>query len=284
MATLHESATITYFAGKCKKIWDDWNNGQAGERVQKRKSAIKNNLLLLMNRIGIKPLEITFINQPGVAGQFGWGDWEIEIGPAELVKHDIACEKFVDLCVTFYHETRHAEQFTRMAQGVRLARLRIPGLKKLPVFGKAHVIAKAMGMNYAATNYAANHRNDYIVFAATPRQSHCTIGSAKGWDNWDPTVDDWLQRTYNRNKSTFSEIGQSDDVNDLPNIGGQYAQGGGTMDIVGGRRGAIEQQYYFRAEDEKDAYAIEKLFTAALANQFVNYQARKGWKRTDPRW
>lgn len=284
MGTLHASGEINFFSNKCRQLWDKWNDGPALQRVPKRKTAIKNTMIQLMIRIGIKRLDIQFVNSPGAAGQFSWGEWSMEIGPDQIADNNIRCAEFVDLCATLYHETRHAEQFTRMAQGVRLGRLLFPGNKKLPLFYKTHFISKNMGMEYAATNYAVNHRNEYKTFAATPRLTHCTMGVAKGWDNWDPTVDDWLQRTYSRSKSTFSQIGQSDAVKGLGNIGGQYSKGGGTMNVLGGRRDAIEKQYYYRAEDEKDAFAIEALCGTALKNRFANYNARKNWRRTDPRW
>ncbi len=283
MGTLHESGEINYFSGRCKELWDNWNTGHANQRVRNRKNTIKNNLILLMNRIGIKRLDIHFVNQAGVAGQFTWSNWSMDIGPSQISKNDIKCKNFVDLCATLYHETRHAEQFSRMVQGVRLGRLLIPEAKKLPRFYKTRFISRAMDIDYSATNYAVNHRNDYKVFAATPRKSHCTIGSAKGWDNWDATVDDWLERTYSKSKSTFSRIGQSDDMKHLPNISGQYSPGGGPMKVKGSRD-AIDKQYYYRAEDERDAYVIEELFTNALKNRFANYELKKSWKRTDPRW
>ncbi|MFC1794993.1 hypothetical protein ACFL3Q_15565 [Planctomycetota bacterium] len=284
MGTLHEARTINYFSARCKDLWDKWNLGATNKRLKKRKDLIKSNLDQLVNRIGIKSLKIEFVNDPNICGAFGWGGWQMDIGATSLAKHDIKCKAFVELCVTLYHETRHAEQFTRIAQGIRLKRLEHNGVKKIPLFGRSLVISKAMGMNYSATKYALDHRNDYLVFVATPRKAHCSHSSYQGWSNWDSTVDDWMQRTYSRSKSTFSAIGQSDDVTNLPNIGGQYSGGGGTMDVVGGRRGAIEKQYYYRAEDEKDAYAIEKLFKTSLCNRFVNYTSKRNWKRDDSRW
>lgn len=284
MGTLHEARTINYFSARCKDLWDKWNLGPANKRLKKRKDLIKGNLDRLVRQIGIKQLKTQFVNDPDICGAFGWGGWEMDIGATELAKHDIKCKNFVELCVTLYHETRHAEQFTRIAQGIRLKRLEHNGVKKLPLFGRSLVISKAMGMNYSATKYALDHRNDYLIFVATPRKAHCSRSSYQGWSNWDSTVDDWLQRTYSRSKSTFSAIGQSDDVTNLPNIGGQYSGGGAMMNVVGGRRGAIEKQYYYRADDEKDAYAIEKLFETSLKNRFVNYSARRNWKRDDARW
>nr|WP_319490321.1 hypothetical protein [uncultured Desulfobacter sp.] len=55
------------------------------------------------------------------------------------------------------------------------------------------------------------------------------------------------------------------------------------MDILG-NRDAIEKQYYYRAKDEMDAVAIEKLLGASLKGRFVNYLSKKNWKRTDNSW
>ena len=283
-STLHNADTVTFFSGKCLDLWDKWNQGPAGGRLRKRQNIIKRDMKELMGRIKIYQMEPVFVNDPNVGGEFSWGDWGINIGATELAKHNIRCKKFVDLCATLYHELRHAEQFTRIAQGVRLKRLEIPGVKKIPFFGKSRVISKAMGMSYSATQYALNQRKDYTVFSATPRMIHCSYGSSTGWQNWCPTVDDWLQCTYSSSQSTFSAIGQSDDVTNLPNVGGQYSSGGGTMNVLGGRRDAIERQWYYGAPDEIDAVAIEKLLFGSLSNRFANYRARQNWRRTDPRW
>ena len=283
-STLHDAATVNYFSRKCKGLWDKWNQGPATSRLEKRKTIVKKEMKLLMTRIGIKQMEPVFVNDPNNEGSFSWGNWELEISIAKLMKHDIRCKQFVDLCATFYHELRHAEQFTRVAQGVRLKRLDLPGVKKIPLFGRSLIISKAMGMNYSATKYALNHRNDYKQFSATPKMTHCTTGSSSDWQNWCPTVDDWLQCTYSSSQSTFSDIGQSDDVDNLPNIGGQYSSGGTTMNVLGNRRAAIEKQWYYGAPDEMDAVAIEKLLFRSLSNQFVNYQSKKNWRRTDTRW
>ena len=112
----------------------------------------------------------------------------------------------------------------------------------------------------------------YIVFAMTPKLPYCSAGSAPGWDKWDATVDDWLQRTYARGKSQFAEWGQASGKN----------LGGGVGVVPKASRDAIDKAFYHGAEDETDAVAMEELLELSLVKKIPRYVAVRSKSRIDP--
>jgi hypothetical protein len=234
MATLHDSATIQSYANDCRLIYNMWRAWQQPQREQ----AFKMTHQSLCQRAGIPVPPVTFKNSSNL-GSFGWGSWTIVVGNKPF-KKNLSKEEFIDLCCTVYHETRHSEQFYRVIQGLLLGRFDFP--VKLPAGpGLKTQIGLAMSVKATIVNQADVNKNSYVGFAKTARLPHCTAGSGPGWDNWDPTVSDWLERTYSKSKQKFAEAGQDAAV--------------GT---------AIDKAWYRGAEDERDAYAIEALVKAAL--------------------
>ena len=269
MPSLHMAATIRIYCDTCRQIWDDWRNATIGiNGTTRRKNEFSALLDRLCNTAQMPVVKKTYVDDLGAEGQFGWGDWEIELEGQYFKNRNIVLKVFVELCASVYHEARHAEQFTRIVQGLALGRHRCTALN-LPVNPTVLQISRKTDVKQAAVTWAVNNRNSYSVgFARTPRLSHCDFGSGPNWETWDPTVDSWLQRNYAKAQKTIAAIGQSDDTINLPNIDG----GSGTFNIS--RRGAIEKQWYYRAEDEKDAVACEKMAKRSLIGRF-NYPANK---------
>lgn len=227
MASLHEGAVMSFYANSCGRIrtmWGAWRQPQ-------RQQAFAMTHRSLCDRVGLPVAPITFKTSDDL-GSFSWGSWSIVVGNKPFNK-DLTKEEFVDLCSTVYHETRHAEQFYRVAQGLILGRFDFPD--KLKSRGSDVVrIANGMGIRTRIVQHAKAHKNTYLAFARSPKMSHCTVGSGPGWSHWDPTVSDWLERTYAKSKSSFASAGQDAAV--------------GT---------AIDRAWYRGAEDERDAYAVE---------------------------
>lgn len=227
MASLHEGASMSFYAGSCGRIRTMWGAWQQAQRQQ----AFAMTHRSLCQRVGLPVPPITFRPSDDL-GSFSWGAWTVEVGNRPF-RRSLTKEQFVDLCSTVYHETRHAEQFYRVAQGLLLGRLDFP--ERLGAGGSlAGRIAAGMGMKSRIVRHAEMHKDGYLAFARSPKMSHCTTGSGPGWSNWDPTVSDWLERTYAKSKATFARKGQDADS--------------GT---------AIDRAWYRGAEDERDAYAVE---------------------------
>ena len=270
MSSLHELTTVARYCAGCRQIWDDWRNTAPGGTTR-RKNEFSTLMDIVCNTAQIPSVKKTYVLNLGAEGQFGWTEWEVEIEAGYFKNRNIVLEVFMELCSSIYHELRHAEQFTRIVQGLSLGRHSCSDLK-LPDNPNVQQISQETHVKQDAVTWAVNHRDFYSPgFARTPRLSHCIFGSAPGWENWDPTVDAWLQRTYSKSQKTVAEIGQGDDVDNLPNLDG----GPGTFNIVGGRRGAIKKQWYYRAEDELDAVACEKLVKQTLIRRFNNYIVNK---------
>ena len=234
MPTLHENAIIQSYANDCRLVFNMWRAWMQPQREQ----AFKMTHESLCRRAGIPVPPITFRHSSNL-GSFAWGSWTIVVGNKPFAKN-LTKEEFIDLCCTVYHETRHSEQFYRVAQGLLLGRFEFPA--RLPPGGNLKAqIAPAMSIKAEIVQHADTHKNSYLAFAQTGRLPHCTAGSGPGWTNWDPTVSDWLERTYSKSKQRFAEEGQDAAV--------------GT---------AKDRAWYRGAEDERDAYAIEDLVKRVL--------------------
>lgn len=234
MATLHSNAVIRSYANDCRLIYNMWRGWQQAQREQGFKMIHQS----LCQRAGIPLAPITFKHSSSL-GSFSWGSWTITVGNKPF-KKNLTKDEFIDLCCTIYHETRHSEQFYRVAQGLLLGRFEFPG--RLPPGGNLKTqIGPAMSIKAEIVHHADVNKGRYQAFAQTGRLPHCTVGSGPGWSNWDPTVSDWLERTYSKSKQTFAEEGQGAAV--------------GT---------AKDRAWYRGAEDERDAYAIEAMVKAVL--------------------
>ena len=234
MASLHDSGIIQSYANGCRLIYNMWRAWQQPQREQ----AFKMTHSSLCQRAGIPLAPVTFKNSSSL-GSFSWGSWTIKVGNKPFQKN-LTKEEFIDLCCTVYHETRHSEQFYRVAQGLLVGRHDFP--RKLSSSGTLKAqIGPAMSIPATIVNHADANKHTYAAFAQSRRLPHCTAGSGPDWSSWDPTVSDWLDRTYSKSKQQFAEEGQDAAV--------------GT---------AKDRAWYRGAEDERDAYAIEALVKTAL--------------------
>jgi hypothetical protein len=259
MITLHENAVVAEFTRQCMNIWKQWLR-IPNPKPANRKVAFANAHNQLLRDIHFAPIRITFAPIDS-EGAFTWGEWEIEVKESCFDRDGILCKDYVELCKTIYHETRHAEQFYREAQALSLGRLEFPGKTVQSVLQ----IKNALGIPLNVAFHATTNRDTYVTFAKTPKLGHCSLGSGPGWDNWDPTVDDWLQRTYDKVKGNFAQMGQNAERTN-----------------VRGRRNVLDTVFYGGAEDEVDAVAMEKLLQAALSTLMPAYEANRAKARTDP--
>src|SRR5262245_28866965 len=111
------------FVNTCADLWRTWNSGPVLLREHARKQKVRQALTAIT---GFMPAPtLVFLPIKGWGG-FMWGPWRLELNLKYVTKHDIKYGKFVEFCTTIYHETRHAEQFYRIAQGLAQGRLTYP--------------------------------------------------------------------------------------------------------------------------------------------------------------
>ncbi|MCA9539583.1 MAG: hypothetical protein KC620_11885 [Myxococcales bacterium] len=114
------------FVADCARLWSTWLQGGSSpmERQARREQA-------LTQAIGrttqfMVPPAVRFAATGGGWASFDWTTWRLTVNHNHTRRDDIRYRNFVELCATVYHETRHAEQFYRIAQGLAAGRLKFP--------------------------------------------------------------------------------------------------------------------------------------------------------------
>lgn len=129
--SLQNPATINQAATAFAQLWTTWlrppgvvahpGGGVIGAnaRAMPRKNSIRTAITQFSGFL--PPVTIAFSNLgPGVVGGLDWTRWELSINDLWFTQDGITYNDFLELCATAYHETRHAEQVYRAAQGLAL--------------------------------------------------------------------------------------------------------------------------------------------------------------------
>ncbi len=177
---------------------------------------------------------IVFEPTGGSNGSFSWGLWRLRLREDRTTNVALPYAKFVMFCRTMYHETRHSEQFYRIAQGLSAGALTYPEKSNKEV-------AQAMVVSGGVTGFA-NKRNLFesiatgasidvndrllsewldipAVVAASAYASRAQFAafqnSAKpNWCKRDSIlheVEDWMRATYSGSLSQVNSWTQSDE-------------------------------------------------------------------------
>src|SRR5689334_15332887 len=130
--SLQETAVVESFARNCHDLWRAWLKPKnlpgvdmAGARVLCRKDALKKIVTDLTQGV-MKGPAIEFKPLTNSWGSFDWALWTLRIKQELLGEDNVTYETFLQVCRTAYHETRHGEQFYRIAQGLALGALAFP--------------------------------------------------------------------------------------------------------------------------------------------------------------
>lgn len=239
--TMHAQLTMSSFANSMVELWRKWDGANypgvvgAGRRDRRRRfveSAIR--------------AATTFMPTPnivhadlgsGVCGSFSWPSWKLSLNRSYTADTDIEYGDFLEFCVTIYHETRHCEQFFRVAQGLAGGKLAFPdqttssiinhhrttqGLgtvqERMQMFQQAssnqsvratpQMIASWLNIPLNVANQAsANANNLFTAFEGTIRP---------GWFKRNTIrleVEEWMRECY---KSTLSGVGNWAQGSDAP--------------------------------------------------------------------
>ncbi len=117
MANLADVAFQTRFVEKGLEVYKNWPTLAPSERAKTLIGELNN---ILTNSLQIPAVKTNMGENldPGTCGQLDFTTWTIQLSPQSWSKRAITLEEMGDYCVTIYHETRHAEQWYRVGQGV----------------------------------------------------------------------------------------------------------------------------------------------------------------------
>jgi len=288
--SLQTNSVMREFVQLCSDLWSDWlqpANVGVSSRAPQRLAARKYKITNMISRVtrGFMPSpNVVFGIMPGSYGSFSWPNWRLSIDASLLGKDDITYDDFVELALTCYHESRHSEQFFRIAQGLAAGTLKLPDETKAGLInaqaqartsnlsvrerarlfeGGASSVATAQDMtgmlstrlnipSDIASNAVAK-KSQFAAFIALPKPT---------WFKRDTMlleVEDWMRECF---KLTLGGVG-----NFAQEIGGKGASG---------------YRFYHDQPTENDAHGIEDTLKPMLTNRIgKNFAMNANKKRTD---
>lgn len=277
------------YISTCMNLWRGWNASPPPNRRTFRELQIRSAVSQITGFM-VTP-SVVFTSLSGW-GSFSWTTWRLELNSKYVNRDDIRYGKFVEFCSTIYHETRHAEQFFRIAQGLALGRLKYPdtshntviqglggaggGVKsKIALFGGGTVktggvstaIAASAGLPTASmlsewlsipmnvATQAQIHRDSFDNFCAATKPT---------WFKRETIlkeVEEWMRATYKKTLSEMDTFAQAED------------------DDVNTIRANVYNMYRSLPE-ENDAHAIEELVDRDLTAR-IGHPNSKSLRRTN---
>jgi len=272
--TLQDVNVRTTFVNDCANIWRDWLNGGAGRKARREAE-----FLAAINRMTsfmVAP-QVSF-NNTGGWGAFSWPTWRLAVNQTYTNTPNLMYKNFVELCSTVYHETRHAEQFYRIAQGLSIGDLKYPDTSGGQIVQMAQVagsvrsrinmfnsittgdplqtdpgrrpgiIATWVNIPMNVAQHADNARNNFRVWTALPKPAWFKRPTVLA------EVNEWMRATYKKSFSELDTWAQGDD--------GPY-------------------RVYRDLPEENDAHGIEDLVQTALYARIGNDTPANRKKRRD---
>jgi hypothetical protein len=231
--SLQNDGVRNRFVTACADIWRSWLlDGSAAVREEKLEAAI-----VSMSSFMVAP-DVKFATLGGW-GAFSWTGWKLKVNKKYTGKDDIRYKDFVEVCCTIYHETRHAEQFYRIAQGLAAGKLKFPDASsastvqkmaagvgsvksriamfeavgkgtdplQLDTGKRIAVISERLKLPLAVVRHADINRDGFQTFID---------GARPAWFKRSTVLDEvneWMRATY---KKTFSELDTWAQGNDGP--------------------------------------------------------------------
>jgi hypothetical protein len=222
------------FVQDCVQLWRTWLTcgGSAAVRTQNRQVRIRT-AINRMTGFMLAPT-VTF---PAMSdwGSFSRLSWTLKITGTHTARDAVTYKNFVDLCATAYHETRHGEQWYRVAQALASGRIEFPdksGFSKVQEMTSSGVggssvsdrvrafegksfagqqdvrkalIAKWMGIPARVVDHAVIHQAYFDNFASS---------SVPAWFRRNTVVaevDDWMRTRYKMTQNELTSFLQGDD-------------------------------------------------------------------------
>ena len=139
--SLHHHVSITTFAQACANLWANWANPPLGwpgpDDKTKRRNHISQVIIANATVGFMVPPNVIFEDAGGSNGAFRWRAWQLRLKRTLTKNLGLAYADYVKFCRTMYHETRHAEQFYRIAQGLAAGALKYPGKSESTILGRS---------------------------------------------------------------------------------------------------------------------------------------------------
>jgi hypothetical protein len=221
--SLQFNAVREGFISNCATIWRTWLTSSQVQREGQFKSAIVHMTTFMV------PPRVLFAAMNGSFGSFSWSPWRLKVNNVYLGRNDIRYKDFVEVCSTIYHETRHAEQFYRIAQGVAAGTLKLPDMSgaqavqamgtgassvksRITAFDAAArgddplqknpgaaqtVIAQRLEIPTGVAHHAYTHRDYFANYLKSSRPAWFKRPSILD------EVNEWMRATY---KKTYAEL------------------------------------------------------------------------------
>jgi hypothetical protein len=114
---------IIHFGNECCDLWRTWLASTAAQRLEKLKQAIRSCVQFLPALTINSYLDAN----PGDFGFHQPGNWSVNLNSLHSQANYILFDNFIEWATTPYHESRHAEQTFRIAQGVLSGEIELPG-------------------------------------------------------------------------------------------------------------------------------------------------------------
>lgn len=244
MKSLQSKETIDQFTERCRKLWARWTERKPADRLDDLNDAIE-----VATESFLYPVLLYARPNSPDHGSFSYRSWNISLAQASLDNNDISYGDFIEMGVTVYHETRHAEQYFRVAQGLASGKLMFPGHTERWKEYTAAEIKKLTDINDSAVDTAVRKKTDINEFFGLPWMKHTP-------DGWRDTVQEWMEFKYRPGRNYFKSAALKDNPKKV-----------------------IEEQFYWRGVHEIDARTIEELaktaLTAHIGYQFETDKNRK---------
>lgn len=273
--SLQSNNSVTAFSMQCKKLWENWRKGASGTvRITNRQNTIRSGIKMVTGFM--TPLNIVFVDLGGDCGSFSWSNWRLKIDKGYIKRANIKYKDFLELCCTAYHETRHAEQFYRIAQGLACEKISFPDKSKAQMIQEVRRTGSSVRDKialYEGRSLHANTRSSREMIAkwlSIPSNVAGTAVTAKmgfvgyiqlGKPRWFKRktakleVEEWMRSTYKKTLGEVNEWAQSD--------AGPY-------------------KIYRDQAEEHDAHEIEKVLKAKLIQTIgLAYQANKNKRQSE---
>lgn len=178
MANLAQPAFQTRYVMKCLDVFKDWTtlapNQRANAVVGELNSILTNNLQVpaLRTNMGRSLAANTY-------GQLDFRTWTIQLNFNLWSRSSITLEQMGKLCVTVYHETRHAEQWYRVGQGVAAGQFVPPAMGPVGRLGPtSEQIARALWLDLGIARDAEQKKRFFNVHVPVPM-----LPLVEGWFN-----------------------------------------------------------------------------------------------------
>jgi hypothetical protein len=155
----------------------------------------------------MSPPRVIFRTVIDADAKFDQQNWTCNIEAARL-RNDVTADEFEELCNAAYHESRHAEQYFRIAQGLACGQLKNPNSEKK--FSTVHTfraaeIAQLLGMHGAIAQIADNLRDGFKEFAALPVGRNFEYAMP----SWGEQAGEWLECLCKRSRVELTEFSET---------------------------------------------------------------------------